>query len=69
MAKKTIDFRGARLYPLIRTSDHYISAYERKHAQSLLRGGLWAELDPAEFRRVTSQEYRAAYSIDTRFTT
>lgn len=67
MAKKTIQFHGANLYPLIRISDHFISAYARKMAQDLLRGGLWAELAPAEFRRVTSQELSASYNIDTRF--
>ncbi len=67
MAKKTIDFHGARLYPLVRIADQFISAYERKHSQALLRNGLWAELAPAEFMRVTSQEFSANYNIDTRF--
>ena len=67
MAKKTIDFHGARLYPLIRTADQFISAYERKHSQVLLRNGLWAELAPTEFMRVTSQEFSANYNIDPRF--
>ncbi len=65
--KKTIDFHGARLYPLVRIADQFISAYERKHSQALLRNGLWAELAPAEFMRVTSQEFSANYNIDTRF--
>ena len=67
MAKKTIDFRGRQLFPIIRISDSYITAYARRHARSLIRGGLWAELDPSEFRRVTSQEFSAAYNIDERF--
>ncbi len=67
--KKTIDFHGARLYPLIRTSDAFISAFELKHSQCLLRTGLWGEMDPNEFRRVTSQEQSANYNVDTRFTT
>ena len=67
MAKKTVQFRGANLYPLVRTADSFISAFERKHSQCLLRTGLWGEMAPAEFRRVTSQEFSANYNIDTRF--
>ncbi len=67
MARKTVQFRGARLYPLVRIADQFISAFERRHAQFLLRNGLRAELAPAEFMRVTSQEFSANYNIDTRF--
>lgn len=65
---KTIDFRGRTLYPLVRISDHYVTAHTRRYAKSLLREGTYAEMSPEEFRRVVSEECRGSYNIDSRFT-